>query len=377
MENILILYASYGGGHLSAASSIQKCLNENYPHIQTEIVDCIKYINKSLDKITTGAYREMAKKAPNLWGKIYAGSQNGILGHISSRSNKIMAIKLTNLIKEKNPDLIISTHPFSSQMVSYLKRKGKINCKLATIMTDFAPHKQWLIGHEYADYFFVAHEKMKTDLIDYGVNKEKIYATGIPLSDKFLQRYDIEKIYNNFELDQSKKTILFFGGGEFGLGKEKTIQIFRSLIQNIQNYQVVAVAGKNERMKQSFEEIIKEFHIENNVRVLGFTNQVPELMSISNLVISKPGGLTTTEILASHLPMIIINPIPGQEEENAELLESYGVGIWIKKEDNPDIIFQKILTSDDILQHMKEKTSLLSKPNSTKTICDILVNMHK
>ena len=375
MKNILILYASYGGGHLSAANSIEKCLNENHPNIHTEVIDCIKYINKTLDKVTTGAYREMAKKAPNLWGRVYSGSQNGLLGHISSRSNKVMAIKLKNLIKEKNPDLIISTHPFGSQMVNYLKRKGKVNCKLATIMTDFAPHEQWLIGHQYTDYFFVAHEKMKTNLIEYGIEENKIYATGIPLSDRFLQKYDSQMIYDSFQLNKDKKTILFFGGGEFGLGKEKTIQIFRSLVQNIQNYQLIAIAGKNEKMKESFEQIVKEFHLENTTKVLGYTNQVPELMSISHLVITKPGGLTTTEILASHLPMIIINPIPGQEEENAELLESYGVGIWIKKEDNPSEIFQKVLNSDELIHEMKEKTNLLSKPNSTKTICEILTTI--
>ena len=160
MKKIIIFYASYGRGHLSAAKSIKEHLEKNYNDVNVEMIDCMKYISNALEKITTGAYKEMAKKLPSLWGHIYINSQKGPLGHISSRANKIMAIKLKNLILEKSPDFIISTHPFSSQMVSYLKRKGKINCKLATILTDFASHEQWLVGHEFTDLFFVSNDNM-------------------------------------------------------------------------------------------------------------------------------------------------------------------------------------------------------------------------
>lgn len=310
MKKVLILYASYGGGHLSAAKSIQKCIEENYPGIQSEIIDCIKYISNSLDKLSTAAYREIAKKLPNLWGKIYFNSQKGILGQLSSNTNKFMAIKLKNLVKEKQPDIIISTHPFSSQMICYLKRKNKINTKLATILTDFASHEQWLIGHEYTDYFFVSNNDMKHQLSNYGITASKIHVTGIPLSDRFLEDFDKDKIYKEFNLNPNKKVILFFGGGEFGLGKDRTLKIFDSIINNLLDFQIIAIAGKNEKMKESFEIIVNNLKAMNRVKVLGFTNQVPELMKISYIVVTKPGGLTSTESLASSLPMLIINPIP-------------------------------------------------------------------
>ncbi len=145
MKKILIFYASYGGGHLNAAKSIQECINTNYNNYETELIDCMKYVNKPIEKITTTAYKEMAKKIPWAWGKIYNDSQHGPLAHISSKSNILFAIKLLKLLKEKKPDIIISTHPFGSQMCSYLKRKNKITAKIATIMTDFSPHDQWLI----------------------------------------------------------------------------------------------------------------------------------------------------------------------------------------------------------------------------------------
>ncbi|MCI9178078.1 MAG: hypothetical protein HFJ28_05965 [Clostridia bacterium] len=310
MKNIIIFYASYGGGHLSAAKSIKQYLEENYSNIHLEMIDCMKYINKTVEKLTTGAYREMAKKAPKLWGRVYSGSEKGLLSKISKDSNKLMAHKLYKLLEEFNPDLVISTHPFSSQMVSYLKKKRKLNCKLVTIMTDFAMHKQWLIGHEYTEHFFVSNEAMKQDIIAYGVDGSKVHVTGIPMSHKFLEKFNSSKVYEDFKLNPDKKVILFFGGGEFGLGKDRTTAVLRAIIEKVPNYQIVAVAGKNVKMKESFEQLVFECRAENRVRVLGFTDKVPELMSIACSVVSKPGGLTTTESLASSIPMLIINPIP-------------------------------------------------------------------
>ncbi len=374
MKKVIIFYASYGGGHLSAAKSILQYIEKNFPLVSVEMIDCMKYVNKPIEKMTTAAYREMAKKAPKLWGKVYSGSQKGLLSKISKDSNKLLANKLNKLLQEKNADVVISTHPFSSQMVSYLKRKEKLNCTLATIMTDFAMHKQWLIGHEYTDYFFVSNESMKQDIINYGVNKDKIYVTGIPMSNRFTENFDKQKIYEDFKLDPEKKVILFFGGGEFGLGKDRTVQILKTLIEKLPNFQIVAVSGKNVKMKEAFEQLVLSCHAQNRVVILGFTDKVPELMSISYMVVTKPGGLTTTESLASGLPMIIINPIPGQEEENAEFLEKNGVGVWIRKNDDPNEIISKLFENSEKIEEMRGKTKTLCKINSTKDICEIVLN---
>ena len=232
INKVLVLYASYGGGHLSAARSINEFIENNYPNIQTELIDCVKYINKALEAVTTKAYTEMAKKVPNAWRHIYKGADSGPISRISTASNKVMAIKLKKLLEEKNPDLVICTHPFASQMCSYLKRKQKTNVKIATILTDFAIHNQWVVGHEYTDYFFVSHLVMKEDLIVEGVDSNKIYTTGIPLSNKFLLEYDKSQILENFGLIPGKKPVLFFGGGELGLGKTYTFDLFKSFVKN-------------------------------------------------------------------------------------------------------------------------------------------------
>ena len=159
------------------------------------------------------------------------------------------------------------------------------------------------------------------------------------------------------------------------MGKDKTVQILKDLISVANDFQIVAIAGKNEKMKLAFEEVLSDMNVENRVRVLPFTDKVPELMSISSVVITKPGGLTTTESLVSNLPIIVINPLPGQEEENALFLEQNNVGVWIRKDDNPEVILSQIFNSPNKLAEMKEHTKLLAKPNSTKQICDTLVNI--
>lgn len=374
MKKILIFYAAYGGGHFSAAKSIKKYLDNNYD-VETNIVDCIEYINKVLNKITTGAYKEMARKTPNLWGMVYSHSQKGILGHVSTRTNKVMAIKLKNLIKEESPDLVISTHPFSSQMVSYLRRKEKINCKLVTVLTDFAPHDQWLIGHEYTDAFCVSNNNMKKYLENYGVEPSKIHVTGIPLSDRFFEKFDKNEVCKEFDLEPSKPVILFFGGGEFGLGKDRTLQILEALINNLPTSQIVAISGKNPKMNSGFKDLVNKANAEARVKVFDYTNKVPELMSISTIVVTKPGGLTTSESLASNLPILVINPIPGQEEENAEFLEAHNVAVWLRKKDDPDAFIQELFSNPEKINEMKKNSELLAKRNSTKDICEIIIEL--
>ena len=371
---IMIFYASYGGGHLSAARSIKQCIEQNYKDCEIEMVDCMKYINVGIEKVTTNAYKVMAKDVPWAWGQIYKLSDKGPIYHISNFNNKVMSIKLNNLFKKFKPDIVISTHPFSTQMTAWLKQLKRTNCKLASVMTDFAPQNQWLVGHKYIDYIFVSNKAMKDKIVEKGVDEKKVYVTGIPLSNRFLENFDREKIKKSFNLSLVKRTILFFGGGEFGLGKDKTIKIFTAFLDNLgKTYQMVVISGKNEKMYEKFSSIVEQRNMQNSVKVYGYTNQVPELMSVSDLVVTKPGGLTITESLASGLPIIAINPIPGQEEENAEFLENAEVAIWLRKHDVPFEKISEILSDPSRLFSMKIKSKLMAKKNSTKNICQIIL----
>ena len=297
-------------GHIAAANSIKTFIDENYENTDVEAIDCIEYISKYANKISTKAYVELTKNTPFIWKKLYTGSNKGTLAVISDASNRLMALKLVKLIKDKKPDLIISTHPFSSHMCAILKKRKSISCELATIMTDYHVHNQWLSLPQYVDYFFVANEQMKTDLVNLKIPKSKIFVTGIPVSTKFHQKYNKEEIFDELWLDKNKFTVLFFGGGEYGLGKNSIVKVLETGIRMFKDIQIIAISGKNKKMNSAFKEVVEKTNSESRVKVLEFTDKVPELMSIANIVVTKAGGLTITESLVSGLPIIIVNPIP-------------------------------------------------------------------
>ena len=214
---------------------------------------------------------------------------------------------------------------------------------------------------------------MKNDMIAEGILDQKIFVTGIPISERFLNTFDKRQIHEEFELSPDKKTVLFFAGGEFGLGRNNTFMVLKVLIRLFKDLQVVAISGKNKRMNKKFKDLIDATNSHDRIKLLEYTNKVPELMNISQTVITKAGGLTITECLASHLPIIIINPIPGQEEENAEFLVDNEVAIWIKKGDSIARTLKNLSRNPEKLKSMKENTKTLAKPNSAKNICKILI----
>ncbi len=375
MKKIIIAYAAYGGGHLSAAKNLKEYIDLNYPDNEVILFDFMKYINRVIDKVGIKAYSEINTNAPWLWGKIYQHTQDPLFEKILFLSNKLVSYKLNKLFKIEKPDIIISTHFFASHICSILKKNKKIDCTLATVITDYGtkPYNEWILGHEYIDYIFASQEQMKINLIEKGIAPNKVIATGIPISIKFSQIQNTQNILSELNFFENKKTILFFGGGEMGLGKNKTLDIFKTLISDHSDLQIIVIAGKNEDLKNNFEKISLEYNNGNIIKVLGFSNNIPELMSISDLVITKPGGLTTTECLVSNLPMIVINPIPGQETDNADFLVRHGCAEWIKNDEEVSYILNKILNNPNKISIMKQCTKLIAKPNSTRDICEILL----
>lgn len=282
---VLIFYATYGGGHLSAANAIKEEIEKQYKDTEIEMIDCMEYLNKAINYITVKSYEGMAKKMPKTWGRVYKASRKGAIAGISNSFNKMYAGKLLKLINKTNPDLIISTHPFSNQMCAILKKRGKLDLKVYSILTDFKYHEQWLVKNEYIDKFFCSNEKMRQDLITYGIDKNKVIATGLPISEKFSEEFDKEEILKEFNLKNDKKTIIFFAGGKMGLAR-KNIYMFMDMLTNkIKDIQVIAISGKNQKIYNRFKEIAKN---NENIKVLEFTKKVPELMSISDLCITKP-----------------------------------------------------------------------------------------
>lgn len=377
--NILLFYASYGSGHLSAATAIEQYIKENYPDAKTLKIDCVEYINKSINKISTSAYKSIILKTPVLWGQVYKLLKNDTILDITQFSNRFMAKKIFTLFEDFEPDLVISCHPLGGQITSFLKSHKKTNCKLATVMTDFASHKQWLIGKDYTDYFFVSNIEMKTSLISEGIYPNKIYVSGIPISPNFYKNYNKENIYKSLNIEKNKKNIIFFGGGSLGLSSSSNIQaILTSLLQATdESYQIIIISGKNQKLYNDFQKTINNTYHKSQIRLIDFTTELPELLPITSFVITKPGGLTITECISTNVPIILINPIPGQEKENAQYIADNKMGIWIKNNKPTSEYFQEIFNDTKLIEEIKENQKKYSHINSTKNICDILINENK
>lgn len=377
--NILLFYASYGSGHLSAATAIEQYIRENYPDAKTLKIDCVEYINKSINKISTSAYKSIILKTPILWGQVYKLLKNDTILDITQFSNRFMAKKIFTLFEDFEPDLVISCHPLGGQITSFLKSHKKTNCKLATVMTDFASHKQWLIGKDYTDYFFVSNIEMKTSLISEGIYPNKIYVSGIPISPNFYKNYDKENIYKSLNIAKNKKNIIFFGGGSLGLSSSSNIQaILTSLLQATDElHQIIIISGKNQKLYNDFQKTINNTYHKSQIKLIDFTTELPELLPITSFVITKPGGLTITECISTNVPIILINPIPGQEKENAQYIADNKMGIWIKASKPTSEYFQEIFNDTKLIEEIKENQKKYSHINSTKNICDILINENK
>ena len=364
-KKVIILYASIGGGHYKAALGIKNYLEEHYPSISVSMVDALKYTNQVFDKLLISSYINMARYSPKVWGEIYKFSQKQYSAvNFSNAVQKILSLKLLKLFEKEKPDVVVSTHPFITEMVAILKKRDKFQTSLNVIITDYASHKFWELKHEYVNRYFVANEEMKYGLIHHGIPESKIHVTGIPVGPEFLNEYDKKEIYQEFKLNPKKKTVIMFGGGELGITDVK--EFYKGLLEVTEDIQIVAIAGKSKKTQHMFENIAKNYH--KNVVVLGYTNKVAPLMHIADFIISKPGGLTTTEVLTSHVPMIIIDPIPGQEEENARFLLNNGAAVRIYDAETTTPFLNHLFQDKNRIEQMKEAQKRLAKPDSTKKI---------
>lgn len=368
-KKIVILYAAVGGGHFKAAEAIKNYILENKPNCTVEMLDALKYANKAVDKIIINSYVNMARYSPELWGNIYKlSAKQYSVANFSNAVQRLLSLKLVKYLNEQKPDIIISTHPFITEMCAILKKKNQISAKLNVIITDYASHRFWELKPECIDNYFVANSETKYKMGFNGIDLNKIHVTGIPVSPAFLKEYDKEKIYKEFGLDKTKKTVLIFGGGEYGLSNVKTF--YKGLVDADIDIQIVTIAGKRQKSQKMFAEIAENSN--KKVIILGYTTKVPELMNIADLVISKPGGLTTTEIITTHLPFAIINPIPGQEQENAEFLLNNGAAVQIFDAKSTKPFIEHLLTDEVRLENIKQMQAHIAKPNSTKDIVDII-----
>jgi processive 1,2-diacylglycerol beta-glucosyltransferase len=366
---VLIFSVAAGGGHTHAAEAIKKHIELNNPHSIVESIDAIKYINPILDKVVIGSYLQSLKLTPSLFGKIYEYAEtDDSLANVSNKIIEIIVHRLIPLINNTEPDLIISTHPFSSEMISVLKCKGRINIPLVSVLTDYASHSFWI--HPGVDAYVVSNCDMIPEMIKRGVEKDKIFDFGIPVSPDFLRLYQRDEVLTALDLDASKATLLLMGGS---LGMGRIIDVFEQIQMINENFQLIVITGSNQKLYSKLTDILPESR--KSTRIIGFTNEVNKFMQASDLLITKPGGLTITEALIAGLPLALFSAIPGQEEKNAEFLLRHKLAVSLGDGKDCSTILENLLKNRAQLQEMHNNSKRFAKPNCGREIYKLLCSM--
>ena len=368
--NILFLSVSAGGGHMKAAESLKLHVEESIPGSRTILLDSLKYINPIMNKLVIGGYLSTVQITPKLYGKLYDLAESGDnISEVSRIINRIISYKIKRLVRQFAPDLIVCTHPFTSQMVARLKKKSLLSPKIVTVLTDFIPHSFWL--HEGVDAYVVAHPGMKYEMISKGIAEETIFPLGIPISKRFLE--PLGKIEARTNLGLANKTTILLMGGSLGFGDIK--EVFTGLAESHRDLQLVVVTGQN---KELYKKIRKYSNrVDKIIKVFGYTDKIPELMTASDLLVSKPGGMTVSEALVKKLPMVLISPIPGQEEKNARYLLNGGVAARLYPKQNIEEVLYQVLDIPTRYNQMKEMCSYLAHPHACQEIVNLFGQLIK
>lgn len=373
LGRVLVLSASAGAGHLRAAEAIEKAIRLRDLASDVQHVDVLKYTNKVFRHLYSKAYIDLVNNAPEVLGWLYDHlddpAKNDPLRLAFDRLN---ANPFIRFLRRYQPDVAICTHFLPSGIISSLKAEAKINVLNAVVVTDFDVHAMWLCQH--VEQYFVALEETKVHLRALGVPESLVTISGIPIDPVFARHKDKRAMQRQHGLDEDCFTILVSAGG-FGVGPVG--HLLEALAQLSHRASVVMVCGRNQSLKAELTEAVRRLATHSNISftLLGFTTAMDELMTAADLYVGKPGGLTTSEALAKGLAMVVINPIPGQEERNSDhLLEQ---GIAIRCNNLPALAYKidSLIDRPEKLAQMSQNARSLAKPEAAFTVIDRLADL--
>lgn len=348
-KKILITYASYGSGHKTVANYIYEYFKEHGDY-DLKIVDVMDYASP-IGKINLKLFNMIFKFQFSLPATIgYELSDNKIVtAPYKIYTKACLNKKLQKDFLEYNPDLLIATHFFGGIMMGSINKKYHTKTKIITIITDYCSNCMWIQNHKYEDYIVVSNEIVKQEVLKFGVDEKKICPFGIPLSSKFKVTDDKEKIKLKYNIKNNKPIILFFGGGS--MGSSFTYNYLKALLKLKLDINIIFVAGKNVELQNKVNDLVMKENTPN-ITVLGFTNDVSNLLNIATLVITKPGGLSVTEALEMKTPMILIPGNGGQENYNANFVTKNKFGLRVRTPFQLSRVMKKINNNPEIVQDM-------------------------
>jgi len=363
LKRILILSASFGDGHNAAARSIRDALELSGEATKTELLDLFELASPRLNAVMKKAYQNIVRFAPALWSRVFAVFDSPRLFVPQIRSMRKMRNALGELLRKSNPDVVVSTYPVYSHLIAELFRDQKRSFRFITVITDsISVCAAWF--HAPSDIFVVADEPTASVLREKGVPAERIKPLGFPVSPLFARGPEIA-LANPGRTEGPK--ILYV----INTGKSRAGHSLERLLA-IPNLRLTITTGRNAALKARLSHRLREF--KNRAQILGWTNEMPQLLMSHHLLIGKAGGATVQETIAAACPMIINQVIPGQEEGNARLIEMLGGGVVGRNMNEIPELVEKTF-ADGARQCLKWRANLLKarRPDSAAHIADLVL----
>jgi processive 1,2-diacylglycerol beta-glucosyltransferase len=366
---VLIATATAGGGHVAAAAALEEAWRTMFPGDTLETLDIVKLFSPLHRRIHAEGYVKLVEHAPELWGMVFAKTDNPQLARKLNRLRKALPSgsrsRFARQVKAFAPRVVLCTHYLPVEMLSVLKAAEppagaeQGDPFVVSVVTDFEAHALWMGPG--VDLYCVAAEETRARLLAREVEPARVIASGIPISAKFASTPDAKAVRRALGLRDDQPVLLVLSGG-FGLGP--VAEILAALDKVGRTFQTVVVTGRNIELRR---ELATADH-RHPTHVLGFASNMHELMAVADLIITKPGGLTTSEALALGKPLFIINPIPGQEAANSDFLLERGAAAKVNRiEDLPFRVDQ--LLGSKKLAEMAAAARRLGRPQAAQTIC--------
>jgi len=366
LRKVLLLSASAGAGHIRAAQALEKAFNELGTVDEVRHLDVLNYTNKVFRHFYSKAYIDLVNKMPEVPGWMYDKLDRPWKNERRRLAlDKLNSRPLVKLLRDYQPDMIVCTHFLPAEIVSWLKAKERLASRQAVIVTDFDVHAMWLV-HHYEQYF-VAIDEARAYLEALGIPANKITVSGIPIDPVFAEKKSKVEMRKKHGLESDRVTILLSAGG-FGVGSVEPL--IAALMPLQQRAQVVAICGRNEELRKRLSKTAARAKADDNVLIkpIGYTQEMDEYMTAADIVLGKPGGLTTSEGLSKGLAFGIVDPIPGQEERNSDhLLEA---GVAIRSNNLPTLAYKldRLLADGDRLAKMQSISKKMGRPNAARDI---------
>lgn len=365
MARVLILHASVGSGHKRAGEALLQAFTRRQPG-QVQLADVLDYANPLFREAYARSYIQMTDKLPSLWSYVYGQTDRDIFrftNEIRALADSINAWGLRRLIRNYAPSIIVCTHFLPVEVLAARKARARLNEPLYCVLTDYAAHLYW--AYQNVDGYFVAADQTRDQLVERGVPASLVRVTGIPVDPKVTVPKDALAVRTAHDLHATKPVVTLFGGG---VDEAHVRIIVEGLLSTDLQGTLIVVAGRNRNLQASLSDLVGTDALE--LRVLGFVDYVDDLVVASDIVVTKAGGLIVSEVLARGTPMIIIDPIPGQEESNADYLAGVGAAISIRLPEHVPFAITQLLGDPPRLEQMCQTATRAARPRAALDIVE-------